>query len=226
MTIQHLRPAATPSTLCFAVFRFAVVGGALLLLHGASQPASAQRTRAPTNSRGHANENALTDWSREHMKEQINRLFEQQRISLMPQIKEDFARIQVVNNALMRAIFGRHTVDYKNILETTAEIRKRAARLKINLMLPAPEGAERARPRPASSAEKALEESLRMLDSSVMSFVHNPLFQKTEVLDAKLSTNASRDLKSIIEMCGVIRKSVEQLHKTSALNRVLAGPPH
>ena len=182
----------------------------------AATPALAQRNRTPKNSRGRTNEAALRDASREHMTEQINKVFEKQRISLLPQIKEDFARMQVVNNEMMRAVFDLNTLDYNNILDTSAEIRKRAGRLKTNLRLPALGDEEEKKPLHVPSDDAALKELLLLLDDSIMSFVKNPLFQKTEVLDTKLSAKASRDLKAIIELSGAIRQSVGRLNKPSA----------
>ncbi len=208
MLIPHAQVTARHFMLTFAV--------CVCLQLLTATPAEAQRNRPASNPRGRVNENALRDWSREHMTEQINKQFEKQRISLLPQIKEDFAHMQVVNNEMMRAVFVADTHDYKIILDTTDEIRKRARRLKINLMLPEPDDDEQIGKLPAQQDDKALRKSLLLLDNSIMSFVNNPLFQKTDVLDTKLSTKASHDLKSIIELSAAIRKSVERLSKIPA----------
>jgi hypothetical protein len=66
--------------------------------------------------------------------------------------------------------------------------------------------------------DRALKESLLRLDRSIMSFVTNPLFQQTKVLDANLSTRASRDLEDIIELSRAIRKGVERLNRNPERN--------
>jgi hypothetical protein len=47
----------------------------------------------------------------------------------------------------------------------------------------------------------------------IMAFVRNPLFQQTNVVDAKLSARAGDELKTIIEFSGGIRKEAEKLSK-------------
>jgi hypothetical protein len=171
-----------------------------------------------TSERGKLNRAAMGDIIREHSAKQIAKQFERERISLMPQIREDFSRMQVVNNQMLQAAFAAVRLDRKNILDATAEIRKRAGRLKTNLKLPAPEGSGEMTEASALPDDRALKESLLRLDRSIMSFVTNPLFQQTKVLDANLSTKASRDLEDIIELSRAIRKGVERLNRNPEPN--------
>src|SRR3954469_17259232 len=52
------------------------------------------------------------------------------------QIREDFLRLQVVNNDLARAVSGGGQLDFKLVAKSASEIKKRAERLKLNLALP------------------------------------------------------------------------------------------
>ena len=54
------------------------------------------------------------------------------------QIREDFLRLQVVNNDLMKTVSGNGHLDFKLVARSAAEIKKRAERLNLNLALPEP----------------------------------------------------------------------------------------
>ena len=58
----------------------------------------------------------------------------QQRLALA-QIKEDFERMQVVNNEMMRAVVKSSSLDHKLVSESLEEINRRAKRLKENLKM-------------------------------------------------------------------------------------------
>lgn len=163
--------------------------------------------------RARSNQAALNEWRRTHMKEELEKQFEKRRISLLPQIKEDFTRLQIVNNAMMRKVFDEEVLDYRNVSGQLAEIRKRASRLKDNLMLP--ESTQKGAPQKTMAAPVGaqIKDSLLALDTLIMGFVQNPLFQKPGVIDAKLSAQAGRDLKMIVEFSSSIKKEVEKLSK-------------
>lgn len=187
----------------------------LMLIVGAASPLMAQRDRNKALAdRYRSNQVAFNEWRRTHMAQEADKQFKQKRLSLLPLIKEDFARIQVVNNEMMRKIFEDQVLDYKRISESIGEIRKRAIRLKENLMLPETEAGDKAQRLPPPPTQNALlKDSLLTLDNMIMAFVRNPLFQQTNVVDAKLSAKAGVELKTIIEFSGGIRKEVEKLSK-------------
>jgi hypothetical protein len=129
------------------------------------------------------------------------------------QIDEDFTRIQVVNNALAQALASGEELDLKLVAQAAAEIRKRAGRLKENLILP--ENVE-GRPKAAGVIEPGqLKESLVALDRLIVSFVSNPGFRSVKVVDPQWSAAARRDLEEIIELSGRLRKSCEQTHRAA-----------
>ncbi|HEX8136840.1 MAG TPA: hypothetical protein VF544_04545 [Pyrinomonadaceae bacterium] len=173
----------------------------------------AQRPPRPAEQRARSNQAALNEWRRTHMKEELDKQFKKKLISLMPQIKEDFTRIQIVNNAMMRRVFDEAVLDYKDVSGQLGEIRKRASRLRENLMLPENTEKEAQQKQPGPAVGPQLKDSLLALDTLIMGFVKNPLFQKPGVIDARLSAQAGRDLKTIIEFSSSIRKEVEKLSR-------------
>lgn len=153
----------------------------------------------------------------------------------LTQTKEDFARIQVINNEMIRLISGGGTLDYKLISNRTAEIKKRAARLKANMMFPESEVDEKSRNNRAAPDGEQVKASLLTLDdvirgapengqvkSSLLTlaaliqrFVTNPLFGNVRVNDAMLVAEAGRDLENIIELSSRIKAGAKALEKGS-----------
>jgi hypothetical protein len=186
----------------------------LMLIVAAATPLMAQRQRNKALAEKNRNSQvAFNEWQRTHMKEVAEKQFKKKRLSLLPLIKEDFTRIQVVNNEMMRKIFDDEVLDYKHIYESIGEIRKRATRLRENLMLPETEIVDKSMRTLAPTPSALLKDSLLTLDNMIMAFVRNPLFQQPNVVDAKLSAKAGDDLKTIIEFSGGIRKEAEKLSK-------------
>jgi len=140
--------------------------------------------------------------------------FKKEQISLFPQIKEDFKLIQIVNNDLMKLVFVKKLVDYKQISASTQEINKRAHRLEKNLLLPKSNTEKNFKYQEASDVEQ-LKASLLSLDRLVMSFVTNPLFNSPNVINPGLAGVAERDLKNIIRFSDAIKSNVTRLNKTA-----------
>jgi hypothetical protein len=137
------------------------------------------------------------------------------------QIREDFVRIQVVNYDLSDALSrssssGGGSLDLKFIAKSVADIKKRARRLKDNMMLPETENVfERPQMEVAPEAGQ-LKSSLSVLKKLIIGFVNNPIFRETNVVDVQLSAKAKHDLEDIIELSEQIKKSSEKLNKLTA----------
>lgn len=130
------------------------------------------------------------------------------------QIREDYQRLQVVNNDMMRQTFGDNapaTIDYRMVARATQEINRRASRLRSNMQLPELE--ESARPREAADITNSeqLRSSMLALDNLVTSFISNPIFRTPGVMDVEASTKARRDLEAMIELSKRIKRSAERL---------------
>jgi hypothetical protein len=136
------------------------------------------------------------------------------RLTLM-QIKEDFQRIQVVNYELTRAVAHGETLDFNFVAKSASDIKKRAERLKENLMLPEP-GQTRRRLRVEDvQGPEQLKSALSSLGKLIAGFVHNPVLKDANVIDAELSVKARRDLDEIIELSGHVKRGSERLNKAT-----------
>jgi hypothetical protein len=133
------------------------------------------------------------------------------------QINEDFERIQVINHALAQTLSSGEELDPKLVGQAASEIKKRAGRLKSNLILPGP---DEARPKTSDLIEPGrLKESLTALDKLVVKFVSNPGFRSVKVIDPQWSAAARRDLAEIIELTGRLKRSCEQIQKAAQKSR-------
>lgn len=133
--------------------------------------------------------------------------------AITTQVKQDFARLQVVYNEIVLAMSANEALDYKFISVATAEIKKRASRLKNNLALPQPENNAASQKKEGEIDDGQMKGLLLLLRRHILSFVTNPLFESSGALDIELSSNASRDLKKIVELSERIRKSADQAKK-------------
>jgi len=123
---------------------------------------------------------------------------------IMAQIKEDFLRIQIINDDL------KLQTDIKSVARSAAEINRRAGRLKVNLSLPEASATSALRAAGADNGPDQLRSLLSSLSNSINRFVENPVFESAKVIDARLSEQAGRDLRQIIELSKQIRKSAER----------------
>jgi hypothetical protein len=135
--------------------------------------------------------------------------------AIIEQTKQDFERVQDLNRQLVDTASAADGPNYRTLTEMAAEIRKRARRLKDNISLPPPDDDQ---PLEKTEGEISVEEmkaALLMLSGRIVSFVTNPLFQTSNLIDARLGAKASRDLETIIGLSGSIKKSAERLARTS-----------
>ena len=131
------------------------------------------------------------------------------------QMKDDFRRIQVLRNGVVRHLQSGQPLDYKFIAHETGEINKRAGRLKTHLLRDVP-GDEKKEPETPADIEGArLTEALVRLCHRIDSFTENPLFKIPEVIDVKDAERAGRDLRDILRLSEVVGKAAERLEKTN-----------
>ncbi|MDQ2976146.1 MAG: hypothetical protein M3R69_12145 [Acidobacteriota bacterium] len=134
--------------------------------------------------------------------------------SVVPQIKEDFERIQFVDREMMKAVFAANLIDYQQILKTSAEIRKRAARLKTNLAYPEPLNRDNSRTSRTGHEDEDIKVSLTNLDQAIMSFVMNPIFQlRQQVVESRLAIKATSDLMDIVELSDTLKRHAQRLER-------------
>jgi hypothetical protein len=132
------------------------------------------------------------------------------------EVAEEFKQLQLVNYSLAGVADPKVALDYARVRKESAEVRKRAARLKAYLSLPASEDEQKQHGAAEIATPESLRSAVRKLDALVNSFVWNPAFQKPDVVDLEQSTKASRDLAGIISLSEQIRRSAEELGKSLA----------
>ena len=125
------------------------------------------------------------------------------------QVAEDFTQLQLRNYNLSAAAEPGAALDYRQITEEAAEVRRRAARLKATLALPAVKEDGREKRAEGPPAPENLKAAIAALDAAVKSFVWNPVFQKPDVLDAENSAKAARELEEILRLSEHIRRTAE-----------------
>ncbi len=136
-----------------------------------------------------------------------------ERRRILAQIKEDFLRIQIINDELRKFRTSGSVLDLEAISKSAGQIAKLARRLKDNLALPQIESiAEFSEPMAESETEQ-VRRSLSVLSNSINAFVENPLFAKAGVVDAQLSLKALRDLQQVIGVSKQLKTTSEQLKK-------------
>jgi hypothetical protein len=132
------------------------------------------------------------------------------------EVAEEFKQLQVVNYSLAGAADPKVPLDYARVRKESAEVRKRAARLKSYLSLPEVEADGKQDEAAGIQTPEGLRAAVGRLDSLVNSFAWNPIFRKPDVVDLEQSTKASRDLAGILGLSERIRKSAEELGRSVA----------
>jgi hypothetical protein len=123
-------------------------------------------------------------------------------------VRDDFRKLQMVNNDLMtrmfvRSSFATQEITQKEVRSSLGEIKKIAKRLRFDLAIPEVKASE-------TSYSVTLSPGLLRLDKAVMSFVENPLFSQPRVIDAELAARAERDLNEILLLSDFLRKLTKE----------------
>ena len=132
--------------------------------------------------------------------------------TLMLQTEEDFNRILMLHNEIVRAISSDKALDYGFVSEASGEIRKRATRVQSNLQL-------RLTPEEIAELPKLEEVEIKAalvkLCNQIRGFVTNPTIENPNAIDAEQFTKARRDLETLIQLSGLIKKDADKLSKES-----------
>ena len=131
--------------------------------------------------------------------------------ALMAQTAEDFDRILTLHNEIARALTSNKDLDYHFVSDATAEIKKRASRVQSSLFL-------RLKPEEALELEKSaapkdlpVKDELIKLCHQIRSFVTNPSIENPNTINADLMAKARKDLESLIQLSGQIKKDADKL---------------
>jgi hypothetical protein len=140
---------------------------------------------------------------------------EEQKLALQ-QISEDYKKIQIINNKMISDVIPSKAPDYKYVGEMMSEIRKRASRLKFNLRLPKPDEKIQRRQYKHAKDIPSLRAALLLLDQTIMSFVNNPVFTNTDVINVNHASQLGVDLETIVEFTKELGRDTELLSKASS----------
>jgi hypothetical protein len=122
------------------------------------------------------------------------------------QIDQDFNRILVLHNKIVRAVTSEKALKFDFISEATGEINKRASRLQSTLGLREPDAAEKKAETSTNAALPELKTALLTLCKQIESFVTNPVIEKPGTINADELVRARRDLEKIISLSDQIQK--------------------
>ena len=195
---------------------------ALLCMLSNAQSARSQQTSTPTTSSNYPGpavregNRAMDDYDRtiNRMKNDAKAANERRR-SLFPQINEDFQRIQVAHNEIVRMLKPESELNYDRLADLTADIKKRTVRLRDNLALPEPEKTETQPIHHDVIDQSHIKKSIVDLHDLIVSFVGNEIFKNLGVVDAKVIDAASQNLDSIITVSDEIKREAKILGKSA-----------
>ena len=130
--------------------------------------------------------------------------------ALMDQVSEDFQRILLRHNEMVRAIDGNLSIDYRFIAEATSEIRKRSMRLQSSLKLERLEASGDDQKNESLLGGMDTKEQMILLCKQIEAFVKNPIIDKPGIFDAQALEKARKDLQSIVEITDVMKKHADK----------------
>jgi hypothetical protein len=131
--------------------------------------------------------------------------------ALMDQVSEDFQRILILHNEIVRALVENRSLSYNFISDATGEIKKRASRLQTSLKLEKPEPPAENRVIGTSLEGMQTKDQLLLLCKQIENFVRNPIIEKPGTVDAQQLGNARKDLQSVVEISDAIKKQVDKV---------------
>ena len=137
--------------------------------------------------------------------------------ALMAQTEEDFNRILTLHNEIAHMLAASKPIEYTFITDTTAEIKKRASRIQSSLGLHQLPGETPVAEKSAELDDSQMKKELVRMCNQIRNFVTNPVIANPNTVDAQQLTLARRDLESLIQLSGHLKKEASKRHATSAL---------
>ena len=191
--------------------RSTVFSCAFLIVLASAVIARSQRYPGPETREGNR---AMDDYDRtlNLMKNDAKAVRERRR-NLFPQINEDFQRIQMIHNEMVRMLQPDKGLNYERLADLTGDMKKRGARLLENLALQAPQKSQAERPHSEAVDEAHVKKSIADLHDVVVSFVANPIFKNLGVVDTKEVDAATKDLCNIMDLSDEIKREAKTLGK-------------
>ena len=200
--------------------RYLVVAIPLLLL--VTAPVFAQRPptgAAPTIDKTNAarvrqQAESRREWQLRNFGKLPNAPKDQRQIeALLKQTAEDFDRILIRHNEIARFLANPKPIDYHFVSDATAEIQKRASRLQSTLALQQLPAETPVLEKSDELNDTQMKDALIRMCKQIRSFVTNPVIEHPNTVDAQQLTNARRDLESVIQLSGHLKKEATRHDK-------------
>ena len=139
----------------------------------------------------------------------------ERRRNLFPQINEDFQRIQVIHNEIVRLLQSDKGLNYSRLAELTDDMKKRGTRLRENLALPEREKTDQHPAHSETVDETHMKKTIVTLHDLVVTFVASPIFKNLGVVDAKVIEDARDNLDQLIDVSDEIKREAKTLGKSA-----------
>ncbi|HVF22679.1 MAG TPA: hypothetical protein VM941_06380 [Pyrinomonadaceae bacterium] len=133
--------------------------------------------------------------------------------ALLKQTAEDFDGILARHNEIARFLAATKPIDYHFVSDATAEIQKRASRLQSTLGLHQLPTETAVVEKGEELNEAQMKDALIRMCKQIRGFVTNPVIENPNMVDAQQLTNARRDLESVIQISGRLKKEAAKLEK-------------
>ena len=130
--------------------------------------------------------------------------------AMMDQVSADFQRILTLHNEIVRAIAANKSFSYEFISDAMSEIRKRSSRLQSSLKLQRPEPTEENRVAALDLEVMETKDELILICKEIESFIRNPIIETPGTVDARQLEKARRDLDSVVQLSGYIKKRADK----------------
>lgn len=131
--------------------------------------------------------------------------------ALMLQTEQDFNRILLLHNQIVRAVSSDQPLDYTFVSEAAAEIKKRASRLQGTLALQESNEQQKHSAKLAEIEGGQLKDALLLLCKEIKLFVTNPVIETPGTVNADQLEKARYDLAAIVRLSGEIKKDADKL---------------
>lgn len=123
------------------------------------------------------------------------------------QIREDFERIQTLQDEIVRIYKTSKRINFAKIEELSTELHKRSLRLETNLF-----GVERKKNEVSTDVSRDVRDLIIELDNNILKFVTGPIFRDARLVDSE-SAN-----ESLLTLTQIARLS-DELSRAAALSR-------
>lgn len=113
------------------------------------------------------------------------------------EIGEDLNALQTAYNDIVLSLQDKTEISNDLVRSHSENVKKRATRLKTNLVLPKPEEPTSPKEEPTPTVDTP-KKQLRSLAKLIHELITNPIFESTSGLDVKFASKASGDLDMLI----------------------------